>query len=456
MTNHVKLPKYNSLGLPLKWFGMADGNSFYCSCEISQKPWLEDRAVIVASNSDKIAIALNPKAKSLGLKLGDLLFEKEKLLREHCVLVFPSNYELYGKISGDMHAALASFVQDYEVSSIDEGFLDFTGFDDYVDLYRYGREIIDTIRYGKWIPISLGIAQTKTLAKAANKLAKKSVKVTKGLYIIATEQERIEALKKLPLEDVWGLGRRLCQRIADELGVREGLTAWDFAGMYRKRVRKLFGVTVERTWMELQGIQCYDFEYEPEDKESIMTSRMLTPPLTGREEVLSALMRHLAVCARKLRRQDSYARKMFVFFMTSQHKDYKGPRLVRSRETRFPSPINTTVGMIPYLTAMVESMWPVYRPGQTEYRFNKCGVMLGEITPDSERQSHIGEDIGRSRKTEALQKVVDRINGDAPADKRTALFGSEFAHRDRIAFKREGLTENPAALWEQRHRIQNS
>ena len=116
--------------------------------------------------------------------------------------------------------------------------------------------------------------------------------------------------------------------------------------------------------MELNGIQCYDFEFNVPDKDRIMTSRMLTPAITEYEEVLSALMHHLATSARKLRRQDSYARTMYVFFITSQHPDYKGPRKVCSREVRFPSPIKTTAEIIPYLTAMVKAMWPHYRPGQ--------------------------------------------------------------------------------------------
>lgn len=114
-----ELPKYNAVGLPIKWFGLADGNSFYSSCEVSQKPWLDGQPMIVTSNSDKIAIALNRQAKAIGLKLGDLLFEHVNTIREHKILIYPSNYELYGNMSADMHTALASFVQNYEVSSID-------------------------------------------------------------------------------------------------------------------------------------------------------------------------------------------------------------------------------------------------------------------------------------------------------------------------------------------------
>lgn len=447
-------PKYNALGLPVKWVGLADGNSFYCSCEVSQKPWLDGRPVIVASNSDKIAIALNRPAKALGFKMGDLLFEKVREIKEHEVLIYPSNYELYGNISADMHTALASFVQNYEVSSIDEGFMDFTGFDD-IDLEEYGKEIVRTIRYGKWIPIALGIAPTKTLAKLANKLAKSSYTDSKGFCLIGTDEERIEALKNTPLSDVWGIGSRYRKRIENDLR-RENLTAYDFACMYRKRVRKLLGVTGERTYMELQGIQCFDLEEEPQDKERIMTSRMLTPPLTEKDEVLAALLHHLETGARKLRKQHSYAQRMFVFFMTSMHDNYRGPKDVRSLEIRFPSPLGTTAEMIPYLSKMIDAMWPVYRPRQEHFRYNKCGVMLGDITPDDAKQPCFGEDIDRTRKMEALQRVMDEINGDEPADKRRLWFGPEFAHKDTIKFRREGLTVNPTAIWDERHKISNS
>lgn len=297
-----ELPEYNAVGLPIRWFGLADGNSFYCSCEVSQKPWLDGRPMIVASNSDKIAIALNRQAKAIGLKLGDLLFEHVNTIRQHKILIFPSNYELYGNMSADMHTALASFVQNYELSSIDEAFMDFTGYD-HVDLYEYGQQIINTIRYGKWIPIALGIAPTKTLAKVANKLAKSADNDRKGFYMIGTDEERVEALKKTALGDIWGIGSRYRKRIEKDLR-RENLTAYDFTCMYQKRVRKLLGVTGERTYMELLGIQCFDLEEEPEDKERIMTSRMLTPPQ------LRKRMRYLLrLCTTWKRAPESFASK---------------------------------------------------------------------------------------------------------------------------------------------------
>lgn len=450
-----ELPKYNAFGLPIKWFGLADGNSFYCSCEISQKPWFEDRAVIVASNSDKIAIALNRKAKSLGFRMGDLLFEKVKEIREHRVLIYPSNYEMYGKISSDMHTALASFVADYEVSSIDEGYMDFTGFDESVDLYEYGQEIINTIRYGKWIPIALGIAPTKTLAKVANKLAKKAGNDKKGFYLISNDSECVEALKKTALGDVWGIGKATYDKITWELGRWNNVTAYDFAGMNRKRVRKLLGVVGERMWMELNGIQCYDLELEPEDKKCIRSSRMLTPSVTEYDQVLAALTHHLVTTVGKLRKQHSYARKLFMYFATSQHADYKGAKVVRSMEVRFPSPLNTVSEMLPHLTSAVKSIWPDYRSLQIKYKFSKCGVELNEITPDYAKQPCFEEDVAVSRKRQDLQQAIDEINGETPADKRTILFGPEFAGKRKIEFVREGLSDNPTSLWEHRHKIRN-
>jgi umuC protein len=325
-----------------------------------------------------------------------------------------------------------------------------------VDLYDYGREIIDTIRYGKWIPIALGIAPTKTLAKVANKLAKKADSDRKGFYLIATEQERIEALRKTELGDVWGIGNATYDKITWELGRWNDVTAYDFAVMNRKRVRKLLGVVGERMWMELNGIQCYGLELEPEDKKQIRSSRMLTPAVTEYDQVIAALTHHLVTAVGKLRKQHSYARKLFMYFMTSQHADYKGPKAVRSMEVRFSSPLNTVSEMLPYLTSAAESVWPDYRSWQFKYKFSKCGVELKEITPDCAKQPCFGEDVERSRKLQNLQQAIDEINGDSPADKRTILFGPELAGKGKVEFVREGLSDNLTSVWKHRHKIRNS
>lgn len=198
---------------PRQMVGLADGNSFYCSCEESMQPWLHGKPIIVASNNDGCAIAMNRPAKRY-VRMGDALFQIADTIREHGIVTFSSNYELYGDMSNRMHSIWASFVPNLEIYSIDEAFLDFTGMEGF-DFEKLGREIIRTTRRGIGIPICLGIAPTKVLAKAANKLAKTD-DARRGLYIIDTEEKRVEALKKLPIGDVWGIGRRHEKR----------LTAW--------------------------------------------------------------------------------------------------------------------------------------------------------------------------------------------------------------------------------------
>lgn len=172
---------------PRQMVGLADGNSFYCSCEESMQPWLHGKPIIVASNNDGCAIAMNRPAKRY-VRMGDALFQIADTIREHGIVTFSSNYELYGDMSNRMHSIWASFVPNLEIYSIDEAFLDFTGMEGF-DFEKLGREIIRTTRRGIGIPICLGIAPTKVLAKAANKLAKTD-DARRGLYIIGSVWRR--------------------------------------------------------------------------------------------------------------------------------------------------------------------------------------------------------------------------------------------------------------------------
>lgn len=225
---------------PRQMVGLADGNSFYCSCEESVQPWLYGKPIIVASNNDGCAIAMNRLAKKY-VKMGDAMFQITDTIREHGIVTFSSNYELYGDLSNRMHSIFSSYTPNYERYSIDEGFLDFTGMEGF-DFEKLGRDIIRSTRRGIGIPICLGIAPTKVLAKAANKLAKTD-DARRGLYIIDTEEKRVEALKKLPIGDVWGIGRRHEKRLT-AMGIR---TAYDFSVLPREWVRKNMTVVCDRS-----------------------------------------------------------------------------------------------------------------------------------------------------------------------------------------------------------------
>ncbi|MFR5872162.1 MAG: hypothetical protein ACLUEV_11730 [Alistipes sp.] len=208
--------------------GLADGNSFYCSCEESVQPWLYGKPIIVASNNDGCAIAMNRLAKKY-VKMGDAMFQITDTIREHGIVTFSSNYELYGDLSNRMHSIFSSYTPNYERYSIDEGFLDFTGMEGF-DFERGATSFAPP--GAESASICLGIAPTKVLAKAANKLAKTDV--PGGALIIDTEEKRVEALKKLPIGDVWGIGRRHEKRLT-AMGIR---TAYDFSVLPREWVRR--------------------------------------------------------------------------------------------------------------------------------------------------------------------------------------------------------------------------
>ncbi|MCD8171854.1 MAG: Y-family DNA polymerase [Alistipes sp.] len=453
MGNRRQLPEFNSLGIRINWYGLADGNSFYCSCETSIQPWLEGRPVIVASNSDKIAIALNRRAKSLGFRMGDFLFEKTRELKQHGVVVFSSNYELYGDLSARMHTCLGSFVEEMQIESIDEVFLKFTGFDDW-DIDDYGRTIIRTVRKGLWIPIALGIAPTQTLAKAANKLAKTELD-RESCYVIATEEDRAEALRKLPLHQVWGIGRRWHDKLCRELGTASP-TAWDFTSMYRPRVRKLLGVTGERTYLELNGIECIPFSTEVDTKDRISTSRMFAECVTEYEAVFAAVLDYLSSCCRKLRGQRSYAGSVYVYYHTSVHENYKGPKDARGLKLEFPTPLNTEAEIIPYVRTIMRTAWPRYSPGQTRYRYQKAGVILEGITTADARQLNYDSDPEHYARMERLQTAKDLINGTRNMDSRLLKYAAQLTKTKKTKLLRTMKTGNPTTLWKDRFRIRNT
>lgn len=443
----MTLPKYNAIGMPINWYGLGDGNSFYCSCEASVKPWLRERPIVVCSNNDGVLIALNRKAKALGFKMGDVYYKNKEQLRQAGVEKFSSNYELYGDISSKMHSGFASFVSEYELYSVDEGFLFLSGME-YDDFHSVGRQIIRTTDKGLGIPICLGIAQTKTLAKAVNKLAK-SDPDRKGLYIIATEQERFDALKKLPIGDVWGIGRQYEKKL-QAYGVQ---TAYDFASLSASLVRKIMGVTGERTHKELNGIECITLELTPPDKKEICTSRAFGQTTTDYDEVRGAVIRYLSSCARKLRRQNSYAQSLYVAIITNTFNKNQ-PQYVRGLEVRFPVPTNLTSEMIPFAVSALQKIWPRYRPGDQKYSFKKAVVTLtGLIPAESVSLNMFYDPLPDRPKRERLQRAQDAINGERKLDGRLLLYGVEMAKGDNTKLKRDMKSPCPTTKWNDRIEI---
>ena len=376
-------------------FGLLDCNNFYASCERVFNPSLNGVPVVVLSNNDGCVIARSAEAKALGIPMGEPAYKLKELIEQHHVAVFSSNYVLYGDMSGRVMSILSSFVPEMEVYSIDEAFLHFDGFEK-IDLKEYGTKIVQTVTRGTGIPVSLGVAETKTLAKAANRFAKK-YPAYKGVCIIDSDEKREKALKLLAIEDVWGIGRR----ISKKLHYYSINTAWDFTQRSKSWIRHTLGVNGERTWLELRGVPCLEMD-RPASKKSICTSRSFGERLTTYEPVAEAVANFAASCAEKLRRQRSQAAVLMVFLHTNPFAENQ-PQYSNQVVVQLPVPTSDTPELIRYALKGLKS---IFAEG---YRFKKAGVIVSEITPERPMQLNLFDERDRE-KFQKVMLVMDNLN----------------------------------------------
>lgn len=375
---------------------LVDCNNFYASCERAFNPNWNNRPVVVLSNNDGCVIARSNEAKALGIKMGVPAYQIKNEIERYGIGVFSSNYTLYGDMSNRVMTMLSSYSPNIEVYSIDECFLDFSGFERY-DLKEYGEDIVRAVTKGTGIPVSMGIAPTKTLAKVANKFAKK-YKGYKGVCIIDTEEKRIEALKRTEIGDVWGIGHRYTKRLA-LYGVS---TAYDFAQMPKAWVRQQMTVVGERTWKELNGEPCIDLELVTPDKKQICTSRAFGEAISEIEGLEEAVSSYASICAGKLRKQRSCAQALMVFIHTNNFREDQ-PQYFQNCVVKLPVPTNNTPEIVHYALIALRN---IYRKG---YFFKKAGVIIIDIVPDSAIQQNLFDNVDRERQKK-LMKVVDRLN----------------------------------------------
>lgn len=374
-------------------FGLLDCNNFYASCERVFNPALNEQPIVVLSNNDGCVIARSNEAKLLGIKMGVPAYQIKDLIDSGKVFAFSSNYTLYGDMSGRVMSILTELTPEVEVYSIDEAFINLDGIRDIPPL---GADVVNRITRGTGIPVSLGIAPTKTLAKVANKFAKKYPAYNR-LCIIDTEEKRIKALKLFEIGDVWGIGRRQAAKLQRQ-GVK---TAYDFTQLSGTWVRKYMTVVGERTWKELRGISCIDMESAPPAKKQICTSRSFGKMLTEPGPMAEAVATHASACARKLRKQKSYATSLMVFIHTNNFREDL-PQYWKNTVIHLPVPTNDTLEIVHYALVGLKT---IFKSG---YRYKKAGVIITEITESS--QLGIFDSVDREKR-ERLMQAVDRING---------------------------------------------
>lgn len=377
-------------------YALADCNNFYVSCERVFAPHLEGKPVVVLSNNDGCVISRSNEAKALGIKMGEPEFLLKEQIRQHDIQVFSSNYTLYGDMSRRVMATMAQFAPEMEVYSIDEAFLDFSNLAG-KELTTYATEIRATVKKWTGIPISIGIAPTKTLAKLANRLSKKN-KTADGVLLLQDENELNEALSKTDVGDVWGIGRRNAQKLAS-FGI---YTAKDLSCASDSFIRKHLTVVGLRTARELRGEPCLELELITAAKQNMCTSRSFGKPVTSLELLHEATASYTATCAAKLRRQKSCARVLTVFLQAYPFQNE--PAYYNSKTITLPTATNSTLELLHYAALALK---PLFREG---YRYKKTGVILSELNHAHNTQTSFLDTVDRA-KHQCLMEVMDKVNG---------------------------------------------
>jgi DNA polymerase V len=369
---------------------LVDCNNFFCSCERVFDPALLDKPVVVLSNNDGCIISRSEEAKALGIPMGAPLHEQQEVIQKHGVRVFSSNYTLYGDMSARVMSILRDEVPAIEVYSIDEAFLQLPA--NFTE--ATARALRAKVLRWTGIPVCIGMASTKLLAKAANRYAKKNKSVTGGVFDITGREEEI--LSGMETGDLWGVGRNLSIRLKS-MGIT---TALELKQADVASIRKSMGVIGERMLRELNGIACLELEEMPPDRKGVMASRSFGSPVESLEELEEALANHVARAGEKIRRYGLLATRMEVFLRTNWFRK-DDPQYSPGIGITLDRPTNATADL---MTAARQLLHRIYRPG---YRYKKTGIQLANLVSEEEYQLEL---FDRPSSTIHVDKIVDEIN----------------------------------------------
>ena len=398
---------------------LMDCNNFYASCERLFQPKLQGKPVVVLSNNDGCAIARSNEAKALGIRMGDPWHLNRDQWAGWGVQIRSSNYTLYGDLSGRVMRVLSEFTPDLEVYSIDEAFLGLSGF---ADPEGHARRLREAVGRRVGIPVCVGISTTKTLAKVANRTAKKDPS-SGGVCHLPDEAAQTVALAKLDLGDVWGIGSRLVPRLA-AIGITTPLQLREAdAGAIRER----FNVVLQRTVLELQGTPCLDLEHDSPDSKTICTSRSFGRAVETFDEMAEALTSYVQRAAEKMRRQGLATPALVVMVTTNRHK----PQEAQHYATQHVRLTIATTDTGRLVKAALHGLRAVYRPG---FRYKKCGVLLLDLLPADQVQGSLFLRPDTPERV-ALMVAIDRLNARHGRDRvRYAASGTDRPWKVRAEF----------------------
>lgn len=375
-------------------FALVDCNNFYASCERIFNPKLNLKPVVVLSNNDGCVIARSNEAKPF-VPMGAVAHLYKDVFVQNNIHVFSSNYALYGDMSNRVMNTLREFTPDIEIYSIDEAFLQFTGFENY-NLNDYGITIKQRVKQVVGMPVSIGIAPTKALGKVANKIAKKFAERTNGVYVIDTEDKRIKALKWTKIEDVWGIGRQISRRL-QAINV---LTAYDFVNLNDQYVKTNFSVVELRLKHELEGKQRLSLE-DVSDKKAIATTRSFETTIPDLQNLKERVSTYAVLCAEKLRKQNSHCNLITIFIHTNRFSTEQ-PQYSQSITIKLPYASNSSISISQFATKALEA---IYLKG---FYYKKAGVIVSGITPQNHKQMNLF--IDEDPKHKNLMRTIDKLN----------------------------------------------
>lgn len=415
---------------------LVDCNNFYVSCERVFNPALEGKPVVVLSNNDGCAVARSGEVKALGVKMAEPWFKMEKLAKQHGIIALSSNYALYGDLSARVMSILSTFSPKQEIYSIDECFLDLAGFDPKL-LVAYGQTIRKTIKQHVGIPVCVGIADTKTLAKLANHCAKKRFAGKDGVCDFGryTPAQISKLFATIPVGDIWGIGRKLAEKlIAMKIETVEDLRTAD-----QTRMRQRFSIVVERTVKELNGISCIELDVVNTPRQQIMVSRSFGQEVSNYDDLAESVAYFASSAAEKLRKDGSVAASLCVFIQTNPFK-FKDQQYSHSIVMPLGKPTDDTSRLA---NAAIRGLGAIYRKG---FNYKKSGVLLMGLQPKGAVQATLFDDTSAQEKSENLMRVMDSVNRRMGKGSMTIAASGT---KQRWAMRRDSKSPNYTTDWDE-------
>jgi DNA polymerase V len=413
---------------------LVDCNNFYVSCERVFQPKLEGKPVVVLSNNDGCVVSRSQEVKDMGIKMAVPWFQIKEQAKQNSIIAFSSNYSLYADLSNRVMSLLSQFSPDQEVYSIDESFLDLTGIS--VQYAEYAQQMRRTIKQCIGIPVCVGIAPSKTLAKLANHVAKKQPQFN-GVcdFNALTDIELDRLLANMETGEIWGVGRRSATRL-QEMGI---VTVLDLKRTSPKRIRDEFSIVLERTVAELNGVACLELDDVTPDKQQIICSRSFGSSVSNLPDLEQAVISYTSRAAEKLRHQHSIAGGIQVYIRTNPHKE-NDAQYQQSILMPLLDPTDDTRSLC---GAALQGLHKIYRSG---HAYQKAGVMLVEIIPASSRPRTLFDDVEAQQKSHALMATLDQINRRMGSGS-LRLLGEGTTKR--WAMRRENISKRCTTEWDE-------